>query len=440
MSAIAERRRGLTPAPPYRKGWCPGALRPMETGDGLLARVRAVRGRLSLDQAAALADAALRCGNGIIGLSARANLHLRGLNERTLPDLHARLEKVGLIDPDPEIERLRNIVASPLDDVDPEVLFDLGPSVAALERRLKNDTGLGRLPPKFSFVVDAQGRLPLGDVDADVRFDAAGDGAFAVYLAGEDALAGECGPEAVGAVAVRIANAFLALAGDGEGAPRRMRALVERECAVAIFANAALRPKPYKRPQRSPALRDIMGAHLYAAEFVVGAAAAFGEIEAVRLKALIERARALNARSLRLTPWRAFLIAGLDQRSAESLVETIAELGFIVDADDPRLRVAACPGAPACAHGLRPARADASDWAPLLPSGDGVVLHVSGCAKGCARPAATAMTVTATAKGYDLVVDGGASDPPARRGLTRAAVAQLLADEGASLFAGAGPT
>ena len=81
MSAIAPSR----PAPPYRKGWCPGALQPMETGDGLLARVRAPRGRLSLDQAAALADAAILCGNGLIGLSARANLHLRGVSERTLP-------------------------------------------------------------------------------------------------------------------------------------------------------------------------------------------------------------------------------------------------------------------------------------------------------------------------------------------------------------------
>ena len=92
----------------------------METGDGLLARVRVPRGRLSLDQARALADAALRCGNGIIGLSARANLHLRGLSEQTLPDLHARLEDAELIDADPEVERLRNIVASPLDDLDPE--------------------------------------------------------------------------------------------------------------------------------------------------------------------------------------------------------------------------------------------------------------------------------------------------------------------------------
>ena len=80
---------------------------------------------------------------------------------RTLPDLHARLEKAGLIDADPEVERLRNVVASPLDDVDPEASFDLGPSVAALETRLKEDDHLRRLPPKFSFVVDARGACRL---------------------------------------------------------------------------------------------------------------------------------------------------------------------------------------------------------------------------------------------------------------------------------------
>ena len=91
-------------------------------------------------------------------------------------------------------------------------------------------------------------------------------------------------------------------------------------------------------------------------------------------------------------------------------------------------------------HGHRRVRDDATRWAALLPKGDGVILHVSGCAKGCARPAATAATFTATAKGYDLILGGRAGDPPARRGLSSAEVAQFLASEGASLFAGAGPT
>jgi precorrin-3B synthase len=171
---------------------------------------------------------------------------------------------------------------------------------------------------------------------------------------------------------------------------------------------------------------------------VVGAAAAFGEIEAVRFRALIEGARALGASSLRLTPWRAFLVVGLETRSAESLVHSMSDLGFIIDADDPRLRIAACPGAPACMHGHLSVRDDATRWAAKLPKGEGVILHVSGCAKGCARPAATAATFTATATGYDLILDGRGGDPPTRRGLSSAEVTRLLGGEGANMFAGAG--
>jgi precorrin-3B synthase len=438
MNAIVSRRNDSIPAPPSRKGWCPGAWRPMETGDGLLARVRAPRGRLSLDQADALADAAIACGNGAIGLSARANLHLRGVNDLTLPDLHARLEDAGLIDADPEVERLRNIVASPLDDLDPEASFNLGPSIAALETRLNEDERLRQLPAKFGFVLDARGRLPLGDVDADIRFEASVGGTFAVFLAGEDAVAAGCSPGETGDVAARLGLAFLALAGDGEAAPRRMRALVDRTGAAAVFTKAGLRAEQGARSRESPALRDVLGAHAYGLEFVVGAAAPFGEIEATRFKTLIERARSLDAKSVRLTPWRAVLIAGLEQRCAEPLVDSISGLGFVVHADDSRLRVAACPGAPACAHGYSAVRDDANYWAQMLPQGDGVILHVSGCAKGCARPSATAVTLTATATGYDLILAGRAGDPPVRRRLSRTEAARLLAAEGASIVGSEG--
>jgi precorrin-3B synthase len=431
MSAIALRQ----PSPPFRKGWCPGALRPMETGDGLLARVRAPRGRLSLDQAAALADAAIRCGNGVITLSARANLHLRGLSERTLPDLHARLEDAGLIDADPEVERLRNIVSSPLDDLDPEASFELARSIAALETRLREDQRLRGLPAKFSFVLDAQGRLPLGDIDADIRFEALRGGMFAVFLAGDHALAAECLPGETGKVAAGLGLAFMRLAGGGEAAPRRMRALVERSGVEAVFAKADCEAKPRARSQRRSALRDVLGARVFGSNVVVGAAAPFGEFEAVRFKALVERAAALGAHGLRLTPWRAFLIVGLDPRGAASMLASIAKLGFIANAYDPRLRVAACPGAPACMHGRQRVRDDATRWAPMLPKAEGVLLHVSGCAKGCAKPSATAATLTATAIGYDLILAGKAGDSPARRGLKRAEVAELLAAEGARIFA-----
>ena len=282
---------------PRRKGWCPGALRPMETGDGLIARVRAPQGRLSLDQAQALGESAFRCGNGAIGLSARGNLHLRGLSERTLPELHARLADAGVIDADPDIERLRNIVSSPLDDIDPDAVLDLGPSVAALEARLGRDEALRSLPAKFGFVFDALGRLPLADVEADVRFEATGK-TLTVFLAGEDALAAECVPEEAGEVAARLGRAYIRLAGEGERALRRMRALIGRRGAGPVFSEAALKAKPCTRSSRRTSMRDLLGLQQFGGRAVVGAAAAFGEIEASQFLRLIERARVLGASGL----------------------------------------------------------------------------------------------------------------------------------------------
>ena len=52
----------------------------------------------------------------------------------------------------------------------------------------------------------------------------------------------------------------------------------------------------------------------------------------------------------------------------------------------------------------------------------------------------TATTLTATEAGYDLILAGRAGDSPARRGVSSAGVAQLLAGEGVRMFAGERPS
>jgi precorrin-3B synthase len=87
-------------------------------------------------------------------------------------------------------------------------------------------------------------------------------------------------------------------------------------------------------------------------------------------------------------------------------------LGFIVRSDDPRRHVVACAGAPICASANIAARA----IAPLVavaaaPHLDGSFkIHISGCAKGCAHPAAAALTVVGTAAGGALIANGSVHD------------------------------
>ena len=90
---------------------------------------------------------------------------------------------------------------------------------------------------------------------------------------------------------------------------------------------------------------------------------------------------------------------------------------------DPRLNVAACPGKPACARGTVSPREDALLLGRvaqgLCLSSPGLIgLHISGCAKGCARSTATKATLVGRNGRYDLVIDGTADDPPMREGLT----------------------
>jgi precorrin-3B synthase len=94
--------------------------------------------------------------------------------------------------------------------------------------------------------------------------------------------------------------------------------------------------------------------------------------------------------------------------------------GLIMRGDDPLLRVVACTGAPACPEARVETREFAAALAPYLSTN--LRLHVSGCAKGCAHPRASAMTLVGTNKGFDLIRNGSARDVPTLRGLDPATI------------------
>jgi precorrin-3B synthase len=109
------------------------------------------------------------------------------------------------------------------------------------------------------------------------------------------------------------------------------------------------------------------------------------------------------------------LFLGLPESTCRSLQQTATTLGFVTSPTDPRTRIAACPGAPACASGHIPTRDIAETIAAenrdILDSS--FTLHISGCAKGCAHPGPAALTLVGGENGAGLVVDGTAKALPA---------------------------
>lgn len=361
------------------RGWCPGALRPMASGDGWVVRVKPPGGRLSAAQVAGLAQAALRHGNGLIDLTGRANLQLRGVREAIHAPLIDALRGFGLIDPDLATETRRNIIVTPFADATTDRLAsDLAAALAASDLAL---------PAKFGFAVDT-GPVPvLIETPADIRIER--DASGALILRADGMGKGEALTDL--AQVIGLARWFLERGGMRDGRGR-----------MATLIGAGITPQAGCRAQHGltvPVPGRVRQGVLVALEF--------GQIEAGALAAL---------GPLRLTPWRMLLLEGRD--IAPNLP------GLILDPGDPRLRLRACTGAPGCAQAHSPTRPLARSLAAHLPPG--AILHVSGCAKGCGWPHPADLTLTATPEGFDLIRAGRAGDPPHLRGLSTDQLPQVL--------------
>jgi precorrin-3B synthase len=404
---------------PHRRSACPGLSVPMLTGDGLLVRLMPAE-RLPLDAFVAVCRAARTHGNGAIEITARGSLQLRGLTLRSAPLLASEVAALDIA----AIEGVP-VIADPLAD-DPDELIDSAGLAATLRRGIA-DAGLV-LAPKVSVIIDGGGRLHLDALTADVRLRAIGTvqtPRLHVALGGDGRSAtplGSIAPDAAADVVVHLLGAIAAqgrearaadiLRTDGIGAFRS-------SVHGSIDAASVLPPRPAAEPIGRHPLRD--------GSVALGVALAFGHAHTDALEGLAVAAAAHGVSALRPAPGRALLLIGVAKERAAALATAAERIGFVARVDDPRRRIAACPGKPACASGLIAARALAAEMARQLPPWrEAVAIHVSGCAKGCAHPAPAALTVVGTAGGCGIVCGGLARATPRYHVDTADVVAEVV--------------
>jgi len=371
---------------PIIQGWCPGALRPMMSGDGLVVRIRPAAGRLTAAQARGIAALTTSHGNGLIDLSSRANLQLRGVTEASHPALISGLQGLGLIDASAEAEAHRNILVTPFwtpgDDTQ-QLAADLAEALAGAALAL---------PGKFGFAVD-QGAAPvLRGSSADIRLERGTNGTVLI-LADGAALCAEVPAHQAVAQALALAEWFIASGGVVDGRGRMARHLTQTPLPdrfAALLVPEASAPVPKPGPVAQGYLTGF----------------AFGQMHAETLTALADLG------DLRLTPWRMMLIENL--QTPPNLQDLITR------PDDPLLRVVACTGAPGCPQALGPTRDLARNLAASVPNNR--TLHVAGCAKGCAHPGPADYTLVALSQGYAATRHAKACDPSPYAPLTARAL------------------
>lgn len=374
---------------------CPGVLRLTEAADGYLARVRLPGGLIGAGPLRVLARLAAELGDGRAELTSRGNVQLRGLAEDAAGPLTDELARAGLF-PSPGHDRVRNVLASPLAGLDGGP--DLTAIVQGLDAALCARPRLAELPGRFLFAID-DGRGDVAGLSADVLARVRADGAVVNGLAVRNA--GTDHPAAADVVTVMLAcaEAFLDLRAAEGGTAWRISDLAggaERvRAAVAARLGLAASPQPAGAAAGQlagpvPRPVGVVGSGDTAAVLL----APLGRLTAAQLTWLADR---VGGRPARITPWRSVVV--LDLLDAAGLIRDAAGLGFGVDAGSPWLRVTACAGRPGCASALADVQADAAGFAARWPER---IVHVSGCARHCGRPAATQVDVTATSEGYQV--------------------------------------
>ena len=389
------------------RGACPRLAEPMQTGDGLLARI-VTAGPIPIDAFIRLCAAAQEHGNGTMEISARGSLQVRGLTPVSAPPFASAVAELDI-----ELCDSVPVISSPLPD-DPAALIDADALASSLRHAIAA-RGLA-LAPKASVVIDGGGRLHLDALAANLRLRAieTGEGVkLHVSLACDAASATPLGAVTVDD-AVVVATRILALIAS-RGAAARAADLLRGE-GTQVFNEAVGNRIARATPLAMRPRAELIGLHrLSGGRCAIGVALAFGQASAGDLVALAGLARANGATWARPAPGRTFFLGPIDEMTGFVLATAADDLGFVVDARDPRRRVVACPGAPSCASGLIAARTLAAEIAEHLPpSRDSIAVHVSGCAKGCAHPSAAPLTIVGATKGCGIVRNGTARGTPER--------------------------
>lgn len=437
-----RRTLGYPSSSPSRPSACPALTRIVAARDGGLCRVKLPGGQLLARQALAIADAADAHASGLVELTNRANLQLRGVKAGAEASLSRHLSDAGLgprvavgASLDPELaaqqaavaDDARNLLLSPTAGLDAYALYDTTPLAQHILGLLQNEPRLAELSPKFSVLLDGGERLAALDHPHDVWFAAmpmpavpamglGPEPRFAVGLAGQPSVRETLACAAIRADEVvpfmqALLHAFLDLAAPDE---HRMRDVLRSRNGDAVLARAAARASielqrdqavgTWRRTAAEPARRFGAHAQRQSGLWYVGAQPPLGRIDTATLRGLahIALAHGDGNGSLRVTPWQSILVPNVAEHAVSNVEDALRSLGFVLDGDHPLARIIACAGSAYCAKGLADTKADALGLVERLPPGIEQV-HLSGCTRSCAAAHCAPYTLLAVAPArYDV--------------------------------------
>jgi precorrin-3B synthase len=380
----------------------------MPTGDGLLVRLLPT-GTIPLAAFAALCEATRTYGNGIVEVTSRGSIQVRGLSETSAPQFADAIAALDIVAAD-GVPVLCNALAG----LDADEIFDSASFAESLRQHIARRNPASRLSPKVSIVIDGGGAIGLEAIAADIRLRGEkrhGDITLDVSVGGDDSHTSKLGSIAPTHGIEAVIRLLDVIARHGREA-RARDVLAAEGAKVFRAAINSLDPEPDSRLRGNERSTPIGTFPLRNGTCAVGIGLAFGHADSIALRRLIDAADTTGAIGLRTAPGRALLVIGLAPDRAPAFAMQTERQGFITCADDPRRRVIACAGAPICASAHIASRALAPVIAADIAEHFDGTIHISGCAKGCAHATAAALTIVGTAEGCAMIANGSVRDAP----------------------------
>jgi ferredoxin-nitrite reductase len=385
---------------------CPGLFYPTFAQDGRLIRIRTPGGRLSAHQARVLAEIG-SCLQKPFQVTNRANLQMRGLPAEIPIEILQQLQASGLAAP-PQVDHLRNIMASPTAGIDPAQLIDTTPYVQELDTYLSSHPHLSPLSAKFSFGFDGGEQVSIARHN-DLQFTAIDHQGihFCLHIAGIPTVL--IPPQDCLSAIVAIAQVYLeaSLTHTGSKKLRLKEMDISDLCdrAHLAFPSAPVIPvrvhqKPIGiHPQRQPNFSYI------------GFALPLGKLAAQPLNELADIAENDGDGTLRLTPWQTILLPNI---ANPHLDRVQAQLPLPHSPHHIHSALIACAGN-TCASSATDTQAHAlmlaDDLHRHITLDMPLTIHFSGCPKSCAHHDRSDITLIGTqinqSEAYQLYVGSG---------------------------------
>ncbi len=360
---------------PLRRGACPSLSEPMPTGDGFLVRLVLDYPGIEPAKLKSILCAANRHGSGIVEITARGNLQIRGLNPHSARRLEREINALDL-----QVGGLP-ITLGALAGLDEREIADPLPVAASIRQALSSAL-TAKLAAKTSIVIDGGGKVSVDQISADIRLLAVEAGTNPLWQLSIGGNAVDARPVAIvrqSAVADLVIQLLSRMAVKGKIA--RGSDLGKEEIADLTLVSG----KEFRSVTGRS--RPCIGTFALAdGLFGLGVATRFGACHADDLIQLLDLIERRGMKTVRLAPGRVIMIPGLTDNQQDDLKTAAADLGFITEPDDRQLAISMCAGAPCCGSAHVETKKLASNLA--LAAGElldgSFTLHVSGCEKRCA--------------------------------------------------------